>query len=307
MTHVQIVSVGHSGSSLLNLVLGAHPSVLSVGEVWSLQEVWEREECACGDPLPECRFWSQVSEQVALDCGHSVDTLAETHPLRDGVLRRRRGQVMLWPSDLLVTFAGRATVRRLAHRLPTLNRSIDAALNNLHYLETASRLSRRSMIVDSSKNPLRARLLCLTDPERFRMIHMVRDGRAVANSWRKAYGMDTYRQAVVQWYLRDRLIHVMTRRIPKPLKYFIRYEDLCAHPESTIRGLCEFLGIGFDPRMLQFQACERHDVHINPRPLKSENRTITLDEKWTRSVSPEELKAFDRLAGRWNRKYGYTE
>ena len=40
--------------------------------------------------------------------------------------------------------------------------------------------------------------------------------------------------------------------------------------------------------------------------LKSTSE-IRLDEKWRKTLSPEDLAVFDRVAGPMNRKYGYDE
>jgi hypothetical protein len=221
------------------------------------------------------------------------------------VLRRRRGSKVLWPSDLLIAAGNQGAVHLGAKVLPSLARSLDAALTNLHHLEAVSLVGRRPIVVDSSKNPIRAKLLYLADPESFRMIRMIRDGRGVARSWMKAFGTPTFRKATLQWLLRDRLIHMTTSGIPGNQTHYVRYEDLCRRPEETLRELCAFMRTEFDPRMLDFQDLERHDVHINPRPLKSENREIRLDEKWRRTVSQDDLRAFQRIAGGWNRRHGY--
>jgi Sulfotransferase family len=58
---VFIVSLGHSGSTLLNLLLGGHPRAISMGEIWSAIKRWDEEQrpCTCGNPVQKCPVWSQ--------------------------------------------------------------------------------------------------------------------------------------------------------------------------------------------------------------------------------------------------------
>jgi hypothetical protein len=66
-----IEGYGRSGSTLLDIVLGNHPEVESVGELINLPysgwyEGWisgkptRSPYCACGERMLECEFWSAV-------------------------------------------------------------------------------------------------------------------------------------------------------------------------------------------------------------------------------------------------------
>jgi len=61
-----IGSSSHSGSTLLDLLLGSHPQIESVGEAKKIAPVaqrWragERPLCTCRKPIGECNFWGDV-------------------------------------------------------------------------------------------------------------------------------------------------------------------------------------------------------------------------------------------------------
>ena len=64
MKVVCIVSLVHSGSTLLDLMLGGHPRFVGLGELASfLDPQWdhmsriEAQRCSCGDTLKGCPFW----------------------------------------------------------------------------------------------------------------------------------------------------------------------------------------------------------------------------------------------------------
>ena len=71
---VYIASMGHSGSTLLDLLIGAHSEVLSVGEVKGFAT--GQEECSCEAPTVwECRFWRSVGEAFRAATGVSLERI----------------------------------------------------------------------------------------------------------------------------------------------------------------------------------------------------------------------------------------
>lgn len=66
---VYIGGYGHSGSTLLEYLLAAHPKVLACGEVASaLRERGRKERCTCGRTAKACPVWGELqSSPDALD------------------------------------------------------------------------------------------------------------------------------------------------------------------------------------------------------------------------------------------------
>ena len=67
ITVIYIAGAGHSGSTLLDLLLGSVPGVLSMGEVntiWS-RAAARRDHCSCGELLDDCTLWGAVNSAVA--------------------------------------------------------------------------------------------------------------------------------------------------------------------------------------------------------------------------------------------------
>jgi hypothetical protein len=81
---IYIVGVGHSGSTLLDLLLGSHSKAFSVGELIALssterkmrrQRVLERP-CDCGAPMKiSCPIWSEVERRLQQTCATSLRTI----------------------------------------------------------------------------------------------------------------------------------------------------------------------------------------------------------------------------------------
>ena len=64
---VYVLGGGRSGSTLLDTILGNHPTIESVGELSSvLEHGWsDSRQCACGQSAPQCPFWSEVRRDWA--------------------------------------------------------------------------------------------------------------------------------------------------------------------------------------------------------------------------------------------------
>lgn len=84
-----------------------------------------------------------------------------------------------------------------------------------------------------------------------RFIHIVRDGRdqAIDISDSALWPHSVYSGAYL-WQRYVTAVRDSAERLPADAFMEIRYEDLCAAPEATIRRLCEFLREAFDSRML---------------------------------------------------------
>ena len=81
MKVIYIAGTSHSGSTLLDLMLNAHPKIMSVGEVVNLhrQLTYKNPKkktyrpCSCGAPsLWACQFWSSINERMLQTIGTSL-------------------------------------------------------------------------------------------------------------------------------------------------------------------------------------------------------------------------------------------
>jgi hypothetical protein len=64
-----IASSGHSGSTLLEVMLGNHPAINSVGEVHRLSIFPYSRLCACGSVIAQCPYWNDIAAAVAQRLG----------------------------------------------------------------------------------------------------------------------------------------------------------------------------------------------------------------------------------------------
>ncbi len=132
-----------------------------------------------------------------------------------------------------------------------------------------------------------------------RFIHIIRDGRDVARSLlAKSWGPDSVEAAASEW--RDS-VRAGRAQAPSPARYReLRYEDLLARPDASIRSLFDWLGLGVDDAVIDQALGEaRTALSVDA------TRPATESEKWRQVFGPRELAAFERAAGDLRAELGY--
>ena len=70
---VYICSAGHSGSTLLDLLLGTHTKVASLGEISHLpKNISLNTICTCGEPVQSCQLWKEVLNRISYSIGVDI-------------------------------------------------------------------------------------------------------------------------------------------------------------------------------------------------------------------------------------------
>jgi hypothetical protein len=142
-----------------------------------------------------------------------------------------------------------------------------------------------------------------------RFIHLVRDGRDVALAFMDAdFGPGSAARLALHWRLRvERGRKAGTQLGPE--RYLeVRYEDLVAHPEPSLREICAFIELDYDDAMLGYQQRVEKIVQFDPEPWNHGNLakppTIGLRD-WRTQMSKRDLARFEILAGPALKQFGY--
>ena len=170
------------------------------------------------------------------------------------------------------------------------------------------------------------RLIEKTLPEA-RFIHVIRDGRDVALSrWKRTLG-EGERAPAAQvadgWQRRIRRAQKQGKRLRHYME--LRYEDLVAETEPNLRRVAEFIELDWDPVMLRYyeRAADRMAEMARDLPAADGKPTRPGDERmqahamtqkppdpsamyrWKERMEPEDVAAFDAVAGELLRELGY--
>jgi hypothetical protein len=262
----------YSGSTLLGMMLGAHPSIFYAGEA---NKVWN-----FGDP---------------------------NAPLKNRVCKLCGPDCSVW-GDLRVD-------------------------NGEDLYEMLSRRTKRPIVFDSTKgiNRIRPQLGALHGVVPLYLIVLTRDGRAVVNSGLRKWPETSAHDHAAAWVEQIRGAEELASCWPGAV-YRVRYEELASRPKSTLRALADFLGVAFNPAMLDPWDSDQHPIGGNPGPLflfsrerarsvgseivvnpdektrdwyGAHPREIVLDLRWKREMTADALAIFKAVAGETNRAYAW--
>ncbi|KAB2341633.1 sulfotransferase [Actinomadura rudentiformis] len=268
-----------SGSTLLGNILGELPRVAHVGELsylWSngVLGIGTNPTCGCGEDLRACRVWGKVLSLTAADETALREVAAE---------RVRRHQAHL---------RTRHTRRRLAEARGRPVQDADvretlAAMTSLY--ETAAEVLGADVLVDSSKFPAEAAALFGLDGIDAYALHLVRDPRATAYSWRraKAYipAMDV-RRSTAYWTGFNIASEWIGEAFPGRYRR-LRYEDFAAEPARVLAALGRWAGLPGTPPVTAGGVAtlgENHTVTGNPDRLQRGEVRIRPDNRWIRGL-----------------------
>lgn len=282
---IYIAGFPRSGSTILENVMARAPDVCSVGELRSIwkQGLIDRGLCSCGAPVAECEFWTSVFE-VAFN-----ETPPDPEAVHDAQWRYLRAR----PTRLL------QLTRHPPVDPPAGLRAYVDLLVSLY--RAAATVSGSKVVVDSSKTPVEPlALMTMTDLD-VRVVHLVRDPRAVAYSVsrtkaapdRPVTGVMTTMHPLscaLRWLFANEIIAQQLRRVAGDRYMLCRYEDFAADPDATGERIRGFAGMPADGLARTGPeddgAVETHSPGGNPvRLARGRRLSIEPDRRWRHGMS----------------------
>ncbi len=140
-----------------------------------------------------------------------------------------------------------------------------------------------------------------------RIIHLIRDGRDVAVSWKKApFGARDYDTLARQWVAYIEAGEACGEALGRDRFLEVRYEDLLDDPEAVTRRIAAFLDTAYHPDMVAFHQ-KQSDYPTDPRNRGNLLRPIIAANagKWKAEMSARDLRHFEAVAGPTLDRLGY--
>jgi Sulfotransferase family len=157
-----------------------------------------------------------------------------------------------------------------------------------------------------------------------RFIHLIRDGRDVALSLRTTWFAPSRRVDALAGYWARELQRARRQGKRLKYYTEVRYEALLRNPEQVLRDICQFLELEFDPRMLSYyenaaarlgehegRANANGTVWLTKTQRQSQQRhtrkpvDVTRIERWRTELDIADAVAFEHVAGGLLRELGY--
>ena len=285
-----VVGAPRSGTTLLRLMLDAHPDLAIPPETYFVPKAakqWRRvERLRNRNASPRDRFFEAVTEHTR------------------------------WPDFHMDADAFR---RRLDEERP---QDVGEAVR-IFYRLYAEREGKPRW---GDKTPFYVRRMAIIQeiiPEA-RFIHIIRDGRdltlSIKGLW---FGPNSIDEAAEFWISR---IEEGRAQAPGLSHYMeLRYEDLLEDPDTQLRRICEFVDLPFDDRMLTYHehVDERLAPETPPEEIAPDGRVVSTAERqaimarvskppdktrigrYRTEMPAEDRERFEAIAGPLLEKLGY--
>jgi hypothetical protein len=143
-------------------------------------------------------------------------------------------------------------------------------------------------------------------------VHLIRDGRDAATSFLampRGIVTETWMHPrspagfACQWRVEVRAAQRLGRRVGSERYLEVRYEDLVGDVKSALRKICSFAGLRFEPEMVEY--ADHVDVSAKPHHQRLTRPPTPGLRNWRTETSPEDVGAFDQVAGDLLRELGY--
>ena len=308
---VYVASIGRSGSTLLESMLGAHSQMATTGEV----HLWPHEilqggvrPCGSGKFVQEDPFWIEMRRRA--------DPLTQPHP-QIHFFREKHNAGRTLRRERLSDFQPRP----LAEDVRQMVRQYGE--NNYHLFNTFIDLveetvgRRPEWVVDASKDPYRLLWFLRSGLFNIKVFHLVKNPSgfvySVTKEWlesddplrdmKRLYF--TARQSMA-WVIQNQLFSKIASNYLDQSNYLlIQYEELASHPKQTFRRVCDMIGCPYEEAAVDHFR-EGSQFTIAGNPMRYDNRGIFLDEKWKTRL-PQSSRRVAELVTKINRaRFGYS-
>lgn len=294
------------GSTVLERMLARVDGFVAVGELRYLWQHGIRDDhrCGCGDPFSACPFWNEVLARAF--GGRNQVPLSRLLELQRRIDRQWNIPLLSRPARTPDGgFAGDAR-----EYVAAFDRVIDAV----------AEVSGARVIVDSSKAASHGFVLATNPSRDLRVVHLLRDSRAVAHSWTRTKAkpevatrvewMPRYpvARSALEWDLLNVAADALARgRVHDRM----RYEDLVADPARVLARTLTALGLG-EPDVSfvaggSFEAGVDHTVSGNPMRFERGRVTVTADRAWERDLRAGPRALVTALTWPLLAAYGYAK
>jgi len=306
ISFVYVVATSYSGSTLLSILMNAHPEVVSVGELAnSIGIILNRRKtslyhCSCGEEITECSYWKEI-RALCYENGVELD-LHDFRTKPDMGFGPNLNRLFFGIPD---RFAAVQTLRNnLLWMAPFFRERLRNSISrNLVIARSVLKASGKKIFLDASKNATTAFYYSKSEEIDFKMIHLVRDPRGLLHSAMKRHKECDLNHIMKYW----RRIHGSAMRLKNSLDeksyMLVNYERLCSNTDDALQDICRFVGV--EPADLVNPAGQS-GYHIIGNSMRRKKFTgVKYDECWQQNLTTPQIDTCMEMAGSLGVLLGY--
>ncbi|AFY79482.1 MAG: sulfotransferase [Hydrococcus sp. C42_A2020_068] len=265
-----IVGCPRSGTTLLQQMLDAHPDIAIAPETHFIRNFYLKRE-TYGDLTQDVNYCRLIEDIVALPVFLEMGLNAEY--FREAAWKIERSYAAIF-NLILQQFAYTKNARIVGEKTP----------NHLLYMSILEQFFPTA-----------------------RFIHIIRDPRAVINSWRKVpWSNGSLHEDAEVWRR-----YMATARLSPPSQapiLTLHYEQLVLNPEMSLRSVCDFLGLPFERVMLSYHLLLSQTINTVREPWKNQ-ATQSISQKsldlWKKELSPSMVAEIEAVVWSEMKLFGY--
>lgn len=205
---IYIYGTGHNGSTLLNLLLNAHPDIVGVSEIINLDKHLKNNI----DNLNENHKWNQIINKYEKHMGESIYNIN---------IRNK-------------TFITRKAIKNISKE-----KIEQYGLENYNLFKSILEVSGKKIIADSSKDHHRLYLLEKSGMFDIKVINLCRDGKAILNSYYKKY--QKFKIGYVKLLIWRYYSTILKKMFKKSNWLDLQYEELASEPKNALQKIFKFI------------------------------------------------------------------
>lgn len=320
MKLIYVIAQAHTGSTLLDCVLGTHPDFVSSGELryinWQLyrtkkeiSSVEAQNVCTCERSFRDCDYWSNVFKVIKEKSEADIVTdpfSFDTAYFKQFAFQNREGVTPTF-NDKIKAYVVRQWVEMgfSYKKLLLLEPKIETWLgNNWLLYEAMAKVANRSIVVDSSKHLLIALLLQQYRPQDVYILftHRTIEGLAAsAKRWsnKKGQKYDINKVLKSKSVFENRVAKYKSN-VPGLKFLSTNYEDFVKQPASFLQKVVSWVGASEEYSQQEdgsfyIDPSQLHLVAGNPMRYKGK-QLVKNDLRWKEELTEEELELLKKFS-----------
>lgn len=300
---ILIISSGHSGSTLLDLLFGTIPGAVSTGElIWLPWQVWrdgklctatpKQDICTCLETFRRCPVWRRILENISGQYGKDISK----DPLNFNMsfLRQKKySDGMPYKYRILRKIMRSAIVHEHGWLAELIMRSQKEAIQNTWMLyDNIAGTLKMPCVVDSSKDIFRAYAIWKERPDDTMVVLLHKDAKSFAASGKHWKTSASIQNRLKKWLHAYKATYIpVLKKMAGCRIMSVKYDELAISPKKVRQKLAAFIDIMPESLPEMGGTISPRDMHIvagNPMRFKKTIH-IKYDDRWRTELSPEEL------------------